>query len=411
MRKSQQSTILRLLVLIFLATCVSALPKGGGGSARGGGGSSSGGGSTSGGGGGSSSGGSTSAGSGGSSYPYYYPVGCFGCYNGVGGSSYLGGIAWYFWFLIILVIAIAICCCITRRKPVWNRPQRPAFNTSGFVGKTRIASMFGASGRTVYGNKPSWQMDVPEAPPGSFYASFNNTTEAAFLAGVRFEKDHPPPPSGPVPNHTIVELKRVGMRDAWQFMPEAGSGINVNLSRITFNVQGDRSVLSRLPLYYRPKGEEVPFYYYEVTIAELQYAPTTTVVSVGLATSLYPSFRLVGWNKHSVGYHSDDGRRFVDDPYGGKDFGPPFTKGDTIGCGYDHSRMTIFFTKNGEMIGDCVGNVLYPYHMALGADGPCVLDVNFEGPFKFAPANGTSGEDVIVPTAPPQYDGVDSSLV
>ena len=56
--------------------------------------------------------------------------------------------------------------------------------------------------------------------------------------------------------------------------------------------------------------------------------------------------RLPGWDEHSVGVHSDDGKAFV----GGKqprDFAPPcHYKGGVLGLGLDCTG-NVFFTQNG----------------------------------------------------------------
>ncbi|KAJ3048159.1 Rsp5p-dependent ubiquitination, sorting of cargo proteins at the multivesicular body, partial [Quaeritorhiza haematococci] len=107
-------------------------------------------------------------------------------------------------------------------------------------------------------------------------------------------------------------------------------------------------------------------------------------------------FRLVGWNRYSIGYHSDDGRLFKNDGFSGRLFGRRYGKGDTIGVGYHPTRGSVFFTLNGKVVGSqtdgasssssseslrgsvCEGEGdRHPYHIAVSADGPCVLVVNF----------------------------------
>ena len=72
----------------------------------------------------------------------------------------------------------------------------------------------------------------------------------------------------------------------------------------------------------------------------------------------------VGWRKTSYGYHSDDGSKWRNDSVGGprsngmtingEAYGESFggekgSKLDVIGCGIDHARRSIFFTKNGKV--------------------------------------------------------------
>ena len=56
--------------------------------------------------------------------------------------------------------------------------------------------------------------------------------------------------------------------------------------------------------------------------------------------------KLPGWEKYTVGYHSDDGQLFVESGQG-KEFGEKYGQGDIIGCGVNFIENNIFFTKNG----------------------------------------------------------------
>jgi hypothetical protein len=56
-------------------------------------------------------------------------------------------------------------------------------------------------------------------------------------------------------------------------------------------------------------------------------------LAVGFFAPPYPTFRLPGWQRGSLGVHSDDGRRYVNDTHGGMDFTSPFKAGQTIGLG------------------------------------------------------------------------------
>ncbi|CAG8616719.1 3408_t:CDS:2 [Paraglomus occultum] len=97
--------------------------------------------------------------------------------------------------------------------------------------------------------------------------------------------------------------------------------------------------------------ESKELHYFEVTVLSNPKSKDTTI-AIGLATKPYPPFRLPGWNLYSVGYHSDDGCKF-DNAYGGRDYGPEWGKiGDTVGCGYYPNTGFVFFTKNGENIGN-----------------------------------------------------------
>jgi len=117
----------------------------------------------------------------------------------------------------------------------------------------------------------------------------------------------------------------------------------------------------------------------------------TTCIGIGVATKPYPSFRLPGWNKLSIGYHSDDGHLFVSDDEGGRSFGPAYGTGDAITVEHDASSSCINFYKNYEKIGtvsvsdasngfnnSSTTSSSVPYYPVFGADGNCVFDVQFE---------------------------------
>ncbi|KAI9021769.1 hypothetical protein DFJ74DRAFT_606929, partial [Hyaloraphidium curvatum] len=126
----------------------------------------------------------------------------------------------------------------------------------------------------------------------------------------------------------------------------------------------------------------------------------------------YPEFRMPGWHAHSVGWHSDDGRLFVSDAFGGRVWQGPWGVGDVLGCGMllnpGGSIKGFFFTRNGVLMrgeggSDCytMAEAMVPllseqqgmlgktYRAAVGADGKAEVAVNFgEAPFAWAPANG-----------------------
>ena len=83
-------------------------------------------------------------------------------------------------------------------------------------------------------------------------------------------------------------------------------------------------------------------------------------IALGFLAPPYPSWRLPGWHRASLGVHSDDGRRYVDDTFGGVDFVSPFRKNDVVGIGMTFSppgyqggkaKVDVFFTRNGKREG------------------------------------------------------------
>ena len=104
--------------------------------------------------------------------------------------------------------------------------------------------------------------------------------------------------------------------------------------------------------------------------------------AIGIATTRFPLFgRFPGWDRHSYGWHSDDGKVFHDsgavrgppargrrqfglradllwgDHRQGRSYGGRWAQGDTVGCGVIYSvhrpgTGSIFFTRNGEYLGE-----------------------------------------------------------
>ena len=114
----------------------------------------------------------------------------------------------------------------------------------------------------------------------------------------------------------------------------------------------------------------------------------TDCVAIGLSTEGFRCFsRMPGWDAFSYGYHGDDGGIFHASGDMLKRFGPPYGKGDTVGCGVDYHNGGIFYTLNGKMLGygwtglEVNQKDLYP---TIGVDSNAPVDCNFGGkPFVF----------------------------
>ncbi|KAF2139928.1 uncharacterized protein K452DRAFT_200314, partial [Aplosporella prunicola CBS 121167] len=93
-------------------------------------------------------------------------------------------------------------------------------------------------------------------------------------------------------------------------------------------------------------------------------------IALGFVAPPYPPWRLPGWQRGSLGVHGDDGRRYVNDTFGGVDFTTAFQPGETVGLGMRFAaprnppaygqgmrdgppRMDIdvFFTRGGKRVG------------------------------------------------------------
>ena len=142
------------------------------------------------------------------------------------------------------------------------------------------------------------------------------------------------------------------------------------------------------------------------------------IISIGLRTDTWRDYiddkieaingGLVGWTKQSIGFHSDDGKIFIESGRGGKDsttksYGE--SDGDIIGCGYNYDKNVVFFTKNGGLVSSVTVNfiqssfdavmsikatkdifetVLYRKMRENGDDIQCLFEFNFgDKPFAF----------------------------
>ncbi|KAF9358256.1 Rsp5p-dependent ubiquitination, sorting of cargo proteins at the multivesicular body [Mortierella sp. NVP85] len=168
---------------------------------------------------------------------------------------------------------------------------------------------------------------------------------------------------------------------AWEFEPSYDHQLFVHDRTELSFFDRVACVQTNLPL---PKQQEV--YYWEVKMFEK--SPNTTI-SIGVSTKPFPTTRLPGWNRFSVGYFSNNGQKYCNSPWSGTPFGPTFFEGDVVGCGYRPRNGTVFFTRNGRRIDDAYTGFgrtnLFP---TVGATGPCVLHVNFgQSGFVFVEAN------------------------
>ncbi|KAI9304729.1 concanavalin A-like lectin/glucanase domain-containing protein [Cunninghamella echinulata] len=194
-------------------------------------------------------------------------------------------------------------------------------------------------------------------------------------------QDRYPPDSIPtdITPPQLVTIQEKGV-SAFEFEWEPESHCFVaGRTEIQF-VEGECNVQTNLPL---PRNQEV--YYWE---AKMYEKPDTTTVSVGVATKPYPSWRLPGWNRYSVGYFSDNGCKYFSSPFNGKPYGLAFTHGDVIGVGYRHRTGTIFFTRNGRKLEDAYTGLRWNLFPTIGANGPCQVHVNLgQRGFVFVEAN------------------------
>ncbi|GAA5863695.1 hypothetical protein JCM3774_001217 [Rhodotorula dairenensis] len=203
-----------------------------------------------------------------------------------------------------------------------------------------------------------------------------------------------PPDSQPteITLSQFLSIQEKGV-SAWSFEPDYESNpaiIVESRTEITFLADGQGmapeegggcSVQSNLPV---PKLNDV--YYFECKMYE---KPPATNVSIGLATKPYPSFRMPGVSRYSVGYHSQDGFKSHSFPFTATSYGPVLLEGDTLGVGYRPRTGTVFFTRNGKKLEDAfVGFNKRNVFPTIGADGPCSVHVNLgQAGYVFIEAN------------------------
>lgn len=111
-------------------------------------------------------------------------------------------------------------------------------------------------------------------------------------------------------------------------------------------------------------------------------------MSIGICGAQVNLNRLCGWEPNSIGYHGDDGMLYRG-AGSGSYLGPGYTTGDTVGCGVDFSSMgTVFFTKNGILIGKTplppsMKQIALHASIGLRTPGECLLANFGERPFVF----------------------------
>lgn len=122
-------------------------------------------------------------------------------------------------------------------------------------------------------------------------------------------------------------------------------------------------------------------YYFEVKIIS---KGKNGYMGIGLTSQTFKMNRLPGWDKHSYGYHGDDGNSFCSSG-SGQVYGPTFTTGDIIGCGVNLVNNTCFYTKNGIDLGIAFRDLPSKLFPTVGLQTPGEeVNANFgQEPFKF----------------------------
>ena len=138
----------------------------------------------------------------------------------------------------------------------------------------------------------------------------------------------------------------------------------------------DACLITSAPLYFAladlPLPGQKKTIYFEISIRSLGRGQKgeECSIAIGYCAIPYPTWRMPGWERGSLAVHSDDGRRYVNDPWGGKDFTEPMKTGDIVGLGVTFTRpkaspshehegadaatamaAEAFFTRNGQKDG------------------------------------------------------------
>lgn len=172
----------------------------------------------------------------------------------------------------------------------------------------------------------------------------------------------------PPRRHTQQTLTRIAQGDIYLTTPPNSKDVQLTRSGTgTTHIKTspntpDTSFLSDIPLYPATAGRPRTIYY-ELRVTSMgtsSRGETEAGISIGFLAPPYPPFRLPGWHRASLAVHGDDGRRYIDNSYGGQAFTSPFRKNDIVGIGMSFSppnfvggrnRCEVFFTRNGKREG------------------------------------------------------------
>lgn len=212
----------------------------------------------------------------------------------------------------------------------------------------------------------------------------NNTTEDKAMRAKSWCIEHPL--TGPRALSDAA-LRQIDAGNIHLLRPPEFKGHLDNQRPGVFHIRSDSSnqdacFITDTPLYL--VDAHLPFHrssktktaYFEIRVHGRPGNPIN--VGMGFVAKPYPTFRLPGWNRGSLGVHGDDGHRYVNDMWGGREFTQPFQSGQALGIGMtftlrddDKKHMTIptykdpaglrdgnkpinveiFFTRDGKLDG------------------------------------------------------------
>ena len=218
--------------------------------------------------------------------------------------------------------------------------------------------------------------NFPHRPPPDVHYIFspvNNSSEDDFSAGARFCAMNPLAP--PLVSAYLDSLTRILEAEIIMCPESPHKRISIITTqshpptttiRVTKKKCPDTNILSQHPLYlaryHHPSDtDRVVVFGYNLTITGLPL-DGDSVIAMGFACVPYPNFRLPGWHRGSVAIHSDDGRRYCNDGFGGIEFTHPFSQGEHLSLGFVMRWVTaangvgmveseVVFLRNGKREG------------------------------------------------------------
>ncbi|TRY75293.1 hypothetical protein TCAL_01336 [Tigriopus californicus] len=158
-------------------------------------------------------------------------------------------------------------------------------------------------------------------------------------------------------------------------------GLSLNNLRVQYKGHGKTHKDASSVRATHPIPTSCGIYYFEVKIVS---KGRDGYMGVGLSAQGVNMNRLPGWDKHSYGYHGDDGHSFCSSGTG-QAYGPTFTTGEVIGCGINLVESTCFYTKNGHNLGVAFKDLPPNLYPTVGLQTPGeIVDANFgQEPFLF----------------------------
>lgn len=221
-----------------------------------------------------------------------------------------------------------------------------------------------------------WQNAVPDTsllppPPtmGNDRSPTNNATADQAERGLRWTRAHPLTKAGAA----TVSQPREHKLSMPPSLPPARQLAPGHFAITSARGTSDCCIVEEWPIYlantHSPiRTGKTKTIYFEVSIH--RKALEEVDLGLGFVALPYPPFRLPGWDRGSVGVHGDDGNRYVNDRWGGKDFTQPFRPGQTVGIGMIFSvreselppayndnpeaaqiDVEVFFTRDGKREG------------------------------------------------------------